>query len=300
MISASTIASLLSFYAWLFRSPHRSNGEGAQALDVRLGTFFIIQLWGCLVLLWASPLEICTTSTTRYFVLYYGGLASGLGAILGTSLVCHRYLLAKAAFLVEAMNGRDEAVARLKWNFWVELCVFPLANVGVALWFVFPLAGRVVVAVSAAIMMPAHIFFSVAATSAFLAPLLAILRQSAYSDKSRPLLFTKYLALAGTVITVGSTTALYVHAILMMVWPDRILKDDYLSPTVFSMHLDKMFNCVGMLLSCGIVKPLLESGSQAWSRRKSTRRFWSGRKAQSSDSANIRWRRISGAGQFSC
>jgi hypothetical protein len=103
MLSGATAASLLSFYVWLFKSPHRLRAE-AQDLDVRLGTFFMAQLGGCFVLLWSSPLEICTTHSTRYLVLYYVGLSCGPAATIGSSLLCHK-----------AMNDEVPANGAMCW-----------------------------------------------------------------------------------------------------------------------------------------------------------------------------------------
>jgi hypothetical protein len=55
---------------------------------------------------------------------------------------------------------------------------------------------------------------------------------------------------------------------------------------VFGAHLDRMLSCLGMLLSCGAIKPLLETalGSDVWNNpiRKSTRVVaWARRKTSS-------------------
>ena len=98
-MSASTMVSLLGFLFWLFKSPHRNANEDGKHLDICLGSFFMVQLYGSIVVLVSVPLEICTSNSYVYFYLYYAGLSLVGTQVLGTSLLSHRYILLKASFL---------------------------------------------------------------------------------------------------------------------------------------------------------------------------------------------------------
>jgi hypothetical protein len=63
----------------------------------QVGSFYAFQVLGNIIVLATNSGYICTASSTVYssLVLLYMGALFGI-SILGTNLLCHRYLLEKA------------------------------------------------------------------------------------------------------------------------------------------------------------------------------------------------------------
>jgi hypothetical protein len=97
--SVSTGVSLFGLCVWLFFSPHTSPVE--QDLDRTLGSYFALQ-WLANLLVTASALSMsCTISPAIYTIGKLINLfATGL-SVIGTNLLCHRYLFEKARFMIK-------------------------------------------------------------------------------------------------------------------------------------------------------------------------------------------------------
>ena len=103
--------------------------------------------------------------------------------------------------------------------------------------------------------------FSVLITAVFLRPILRVLREGRgvanQSAGYTSMMITKCLTLAGSIITVFSSTGLYVDAILYTVYGgygEFFWTNPYANPNVFGINADAVLNGVGMLLACGVFK----------------------------------------------
>ena len=70
---------------------------------------------------------------------------------------------------------------------------------------------------------------------------------------------TKWLTLAGSSVAVISSTAFYIHGGLFAVLGDfgkQFYTNPYLHIMVFGINLDSVFNDIGMLLACGVIKKI--------------------------------------------
>ena len=138
--SIATVMSLFGFWAWLFFSPH--NSEVARALDrtctqkndgytflqqfhacpslvpsriffLPVGSYFALQ-WLANLLVAATALgQSCMQSETAYTVLLLVNLLASFGlSIVGTNLLCHRYLVEKARVMIK-MYGASALASRV-------------------------------------------------------------------------------------------------------------------------------------------------------------------------------------------
>jgi hypothetical protein len=103
--------------------------------------------------------------------------------------------------------------------------------------------------------------FSVVVTYIFLKPMLEVLQASGRQKStvaSRRLQRTKRWNLVGVVITVGSSTLLYVNMIvyvLLTFFRDfSFNKSNFLNPFAFGCTLDSILNTIGMILLSGMFK----------------------------------------------
>jgi hypothetical protein len=77
---------------------------------------------------------------------------------------------------------------------------------------------------------------------------------------------TKWLTLAGTSLSVISSTGLYINVLLFMVLGDLgkpFWANPYLNIFVFGINLDSVLNDVGMLLACGVLKKITRESVQS-------------------------------------
>jgi hypothetical protein len=87
---AATAVSFCGLLVWILLSPHR--GNGAEQLDQKLGSFYAMQFASNLLVAVASVLYSCKSSVFySLFLLVYVG-----GSVVGTNILCHRYLMEKA------------------------------------------------------------------------------------------------------------------------------------------------------------------------------------------------------------
>jgi hypothetical protein len=98
--SISTVMSLFGFGVWLFCSPH--NSDVAKDLDRTLGSYFALQWLANLLVLASSLANTCTSSTSAGTIgLLVNLFVSFSLSIIGTNLLCHRYLYEKARVMTK-------------------------------------------------------------------------------------------------------------------------------------------------------------------------------------------------------
>ena len=106
--TVATVISLLGFVTWLFYSPHKTNMKKEAALDRTLGSYYATNL---LVNITLQTLAVfgCTDSQSLVDILvFFAGLFVFCGSILGTNLLCHRYLCEKAHVTIAFLNDPDD------------------------------------------------------------------------------------------------------------------------------------------------------------------------------------------------
>ena len=124
--SIATVMSLFGFWVWLFFSPH--NSDGARELDrtctkitiaflqqfnacpslvlshfpLPVGSYFALQ-WLANLLVAATALgQNCVQSETANIALFLVNILATFGlSVIGTNLLCHRYLVEKARVMIK-------------------------------------------------------------------------------------------------------------------------------------------------------------------------------------------------------
>jgi hypothetical protein len=219
ILSVTVIASLLSNVAWMYHSPYQLGGGRtgnvsleASTLDVKLGTFFGVQLLTNLALTLLKQWK-CTESGVTNVVLDSVDLIVGYGVQgLVANLLCHRFLLERATTMVnkimEAQNDKSigffslsKLESALKWEF-RSLAIVPVAVFAFMIGFdsvAFAMIGLV-----AASVLVTHFAFSIVVTMIFLRPLVVVLgiKTGSKSDMDRRLERTIRWTLAGTSVAV--------------------------------------------------------------------------------------------------
>jgi hypothetical protein len=98
--SISTVVSLFGLGVWLFFGPHKS--DIAQDLDRTLGSYFALQWLANLLILAASLGINCNASGTADAIAKFVNILVSLGlSLIGTNLLCHRYLCEKARIMIK-------------------------------------------------------------------------------------------------------------------------------------------------------------------------------------------------------
>jgi hypothetical protein len=164
-----------------------------------------------------------------------------------------------------------------------------LVAVGAPVFFIFPLGGQVIAGLGAVMILtmvrslyhvassqvalgfasldptlfPQDAAFSVGVTALFLRPIYKLLTEGGvavrHSAGYKNMLKTKWMTLSGASLAVFSSTALYTNGLLFAVlggYGKSFWTNPYLHILVFGLNLDSVLNDLGMLLVCGVLKPV--------------------------------------------
>jgi hypothetical protein len=320
---SSTVVSLLCFLIWVFVRPTRRKLPRSLTKNVRLilsafywlplltvypphpppppaapstknmninsvGSYFHLQL---LVNILCTGLNFysCTASVQPWRVMYLGSnLAAYSLSMITTNLLCHRYLHAKAEFLMKATyvsasqlillfcvpsrvfllelvdlivrlytlisNRQNVHLERLQRSFKWEIRSLYLIPVCLGVYVLSAPAGTACFALTVVAIVIMDLAFSIEITLIFIRPVYLILRQS--GARGSPLRTTMCMTLFGSTLAVFSSTAFYILCILRTTIVGRFAKSIWLEPLMFALNLDSILNDVGMIFVCGVLKNL--------------------------------------------
>jgi hypothetical protein len=103
--------------------------------------------------------------------------------------------------------------------------------------------------------------FTVIVTYIFVKPVLNILKAAGghvHTPASRALQRTKWWNFAGVLVTVGSSTLVYINLIAYLVLTHlqqyALSRNTWANPTSFGLTVDSILNTIGMMLLCGMFK----------------------------------------------
>ncbi len=259
---ALTVASFLCFSVWLFRDPSTYNTHRGMTLDRKLGTFFGVQLVGTILYV-AFTLHNCTADQRKNDLLIIFQDVLFFGVLLAsTNLLYQRCIIEKAEIMAFEQNMK--ILNNLKWAFKWEIRILLAVPTGLFLFFIEQYsAASVMLYVSLILGTTTHWLFSYYTTMIFLRPIIQVLQSDQVDDRilgpdaERKLRRAYYETLIGSVLTVGSTTLLYINIVIVLspFGESMKLNDNvYSSPYVFGINACGMLNCFGMLLACGMIK----------------------------------------------
>jgi len=258
--------SVICFLVWYFLSPHnvKHNSAVAENLDRTFGSFFAVEVVANLIVSATSLGENCNSSPTIHQISVAVGILTLFGlSILGTNILCHRYLLAKARVMVNLLNDdNDSAEAWLEWleySFKWEIRSLLFVVLGAPLQFIYPPAAKFVVLGGAFCVIFMDTTFSAIVTALYLRPIFKVLHGPGTSGNIagyRSMMKTKWMTLIGSTFAVVSSTALYVNAICWSLSDlgDPFWSNPHLQPYVTGVNVDSIINDLSMILVCGVLK----------------------------------------------
>jgi len=274
---ASASVSLLCFVVWLTVSPH--DNPNAEGLDLTLGSFYMMQYASNLLVAVVNVLYSCEHEDyLSLLLLVYLGLS-----VIGTNILCHRYLAEKANIITKIIDEPNDSTAEQLETLRRYLALEVRAMYPVLLGIILHLAGTLsddvtskdagflVLEYTILYIMANDLFFSVVITFLFLRPISQILDEggsgmASQSKGYKHLRDTRRMTLLGSSMAVISSTYLYINLLLFFnasnsrggLFYDNskldFLEDPNLNPLVVVGNADSMVNDVGMLLVCGVFK----------------------------------------------
>jgi hypothetical protein len=205
-------------------------------------------------------------------VLNFINLVSTFGvSVIGTNLLSHRYLHAKASVMITLLN--DDQDPSVKWlksleaAFVWEARALYVVVVGVPLLFINNTAGLMLAALTVMAIVLMDTSFSVLVTVIFLRPLFQVLsdgqRAIRRSRSHQNMQQTMRMTLFGSTLTVTSSTVLYVDMVLQFTVQGRFHSSPWLNTLVFGINLDSILNDVGMMIVSGALNPNASDGSMS-------------------------------------
>lgn len=265
----STFVSLASFLIWLFYSPYIALVD-AEGLDRKLGCYYAVNLVGNALMLGLYSFG-CTSNQEQADIMFLIASALTFGvSIIGTNILSHRYMLEKANIMVKLINEDEDPsiqwLAKLESSLVWEIRSLGMVVLGcVALPFS-NAAAEVITGLASIVVVLMDSAFSAMITAVFLRPVMRVLSDGGRSMRKaegyKKLQQTKRMTLAGTVLTVASSSLLYINIFLQMTAgiPEEgsvFWSSPWLNPVVFGINLDSVLNDLGMLLACGVLKNIL-------------------------------------------
>lgn len=212
-------------------------------------------------------------------------LLAYLGAsVIGTNILCHRYLLEKAKIMTKIINEPHDPSAEhldtLQRYFSLEVRAFYPVVLGIVFHFVGGLAndgtgevlqdsGYLILEYTILYIMANDLFFSVVITFLFLRPITQILHEgegevASQSKGYRHLRDTHRMTLLGSSLAVISSTYLYINLLLFFnaskqqggIFDDicDFRTSTLWNPLVIAGNVDSMVNDFGMMFVCGVFK----------------------------------------------
>jgi hypothetical protein len=158
--------------------------------------------------------------------------------------------------------------ASLKW----EVRSFYLVVVVLLASYVSQIAGLVIGSLFVLFTVALDTAFSVLATMIFVRPISAVLKIASVTHRSagyKNMQKTKWMSLTGTMLTVSSSTLLYINLLLFFTVKGKYWSDPWLNVMVSGFNIAAMVSDVGMLLVCGIFKNISASVNAMWSKATS-------------------------------
>jgi hypothetical protein len=312
------LSDLANLVHWRCVSPHHHDSSRQSALatelDKKLGSFYVWQVFGNMLVA-ALSLHNCTKLDRSFIALDISHDLSFFAiSVVGTNLLCHRYLLSKAEIMTADLTESEQSsgcllsLDKLKTVFLWEIRVLPLVPLAVVLFFTVPSPDNETAAfsiggIACAMIMILDILFTVMITAIFILrkplppsfPPLSLPSSSltkftaegplsrslsppaihnilrvgelvppshilhAHSSAHRRLQRTKWMALVGTALALGSSTLLYINGLLYFskglgLAGDTYNNDPEKNVYVLGGNLDSIFNDFGMLLVSGIFR----------------------------------------------
>jgi len=211
-------------------------------------------------------LYVCTVrETSEWAILFslYMALTFGV-SVIGTNLLAHRYLHKKASTVVKIFNNDSDPAVRwlkvLEWSFVWEVRTLYLVPVGVPLFLTYQSLALIVVGVGAALLIFLDSVVSLLLTLIFLSPIIRSMRDANASHRGIGYIHmqrTKWLSLGGAVITVLSSSLLYIIVILYISSldsPSVYVMKPWLNIYVFPINADSILNDLGMMILSGMAR----------------------------------------------
>jgi len=231
-------------------------------------------------------LNICRSSATVNAILYVPNMLVSLGVrVIAANVTVHRYIWEKARTMQKLVNGdKAETVAtaklkRLQASIKLE-CVSFIFLIGALVHPVYSRVALIFGAVGAICVVITDTYLLVATTQLFLKLLTSILEEGSgvarASEGYKSMQKTKWMTVIGSTIAFASSSALYVMGILYFTMGDYgnpFYASPWLNVFVFWMNAGPVFNDVGVLFVCGVLKRFGEPEPQPTEQLKEEESF---------------------------